>query len=74
MKLSQETKTKALEYMQRLKTQIEAETGCEPSNKTLQPLKQWYQFQLHTKERNVRLAELWASADDLGYVLVKKSC
>jgi hypothetical protein len=71
MKLSAETKLKAFEYVRKIKAQVEQELGFEIKTKTLQPLRQIYEYELHKRERTERILALTVEAESLGYKLVK---
>lgn len=72
MKLSEETKARASEYVTKLQAQIKSDIGIEMSNRNLQPIKQKYIHELHLLERTKRLVTIEKEANELGYVLVKR--
>jgi hypothetical protein len=72
MKLSDDTKQKATEYIAKIKAQIETDLQITIStNKPLMPLKQRIMHEFHIREKQELIARLEIKANDLGYTLVK---
>lgn len=74
MKMSQNTKDKAEEFIVELHQFALDKTGISFSNKVFQPIRQRYQHFLHLNERADKMALIRAIADELGITVEVKKC